>query len=124
MVSVGEVTIVAVGARRHSRSHARIQFGRIESPLFARIIAKEFLVQLPAYFTNDDVFRRADAIDWLCNFLKKFFDFKRGQTQTVKSIDGVEIDWNRDNLSVDTRANAMLIRAPIGKPREIFKDFP
>src|SRR5690349_9350003 len=122
LVRISEVTIVAVGSRRNSRRHTRVKLGRIESPLFARIIAEKFFVQLSSHFADYNVLRRLYTLDGFSDFLEKLLDFKRRQAQTVESVDRVEIDRNGNDLAVNTRAYAMLIRPPFGKPRKIVKD--
>src|SRR5678815_1730743 len=94
---------------------------RIEAPLLARVVAKELFVQLATDLADDNVFRRPHSFNRFSNLLEKLFDFKRSQAQTVESVDRVEIDRNGNDLPVDTRAHAMLIRTPLGKPREILK---
>ena len=59
LVGVGEIAIVAIRARRNARGDRGIQLRRIEAPLFARIAAEEFLVQLPPDGVDHHIFGRA-----------------------------------------------------------------
>src|SRR5438045_2761467 len=59
---VSEVPIVAIGSHRDARGHLRLQLGRIEPPLLARVVLEEFLVQLAADLADDDVFRGLHAL--------------------------------------------------------------
>jgi hypothetical protein len=57
----------------------------------------------------------------LSNLLKKLFNFKLSQIQTVKAIDRIEVYRNGNDLAIDACANAMLVRPPVSKVGEIFK---
>ena len=62
LVRVGEVPIVPIGSHRDARGHLRLQLGRIEPPLLARVVLEKFLVQLAADLADDDVFRGLHAL--------------------------------------------------------------
>src|SRR5687768_18455709 len=57
----------------------------------------------------------------LSDFPQKLFHLKGRQLETVKRINRVEINRDRNDLSVNARAHAVLIRAPFGETRKIFK---
>ena len=122
LVRICKVTIVTIRPRGNARSHARVELRWIKSPLLARVVAEEFFVQLSSHFADDHVLRRAYAIDRLSHLLKKLFDLERCQIQAVKRVDSVQINRNRNNLSVYTRLDAMLVRPPFRKPRKVFKN--
>src|SRR5687767_15694790 len=115
LIQIGKVAIVAIGTCRHARRYTRIKLRRIESPLLPRVVTKEFLVQLPADFTDNDIFRCPNSLDGFGMFLKKLVHFKRCQIQSVESIDRVEIYRDRNYLAVHTCPNTMLIRTPFGE---------
>src|SRR6185295_6731717 len=94
----------------------------IESPLLARVIAEEFFIELSSDFADDHVFRSTDTLHRLRNLLEELFDFERRQIQAIEAVDRVEIDRDRNDLPVDTRAHAVLIRTPLGKTRKILKN--
>ena len=54
--AVGEISIVAICSHRNPRGHLRIELRRIDAPLFARVVAEEFLVQIAPDPAEDDFF--------------------------------------------------------------------
>ena len=46
--SVREVTVVGVGAHGNARGHTGLELRRLQSPLLARVVEEEFLVQVAA----------------------------------------------------------------------------
>ena len=58
---VGEIPIIAIGSHGNASGYRRIEFRRIEPPLFARVAAEHLFVQLTADPSDDNVFGRSDV---------------------------------------------------------------
>ena len=96
--------------------HRRVELRRIEIPLLPRVVAEELFVQFPPDFADDDVFRRSDRRARLRDGPEELLELKRRQIQSVERIHRVQIDRDRQELSVDPRAHAVLIWTPLGEP--------
>ncbi len=122
LVAVGEIPVVAVGAGRHAGGHLRVEFGRVERPLLARVVAEELLVQLASHLADDHVLAGLDRIALLGHGSEKFLHLKRGQVQAVHLVDRVQIDRHRQELPVHAGQHAVLVPAPLGELREVIED--
>ena len=123
LVRVGEVAVVAVGAHRHARGDRRVELRRIEAPLLARVVAEELLVQLAPDLADDHVFGRPDLRRAARRPTRRT---PRARTtcrfSAVELVDGVEVDRDRQQLPVDARQHAVLVRPPLGELREVVED--
>src|SRR5204863_6302981 len=63
----------------------------------------------------------SDVFDGFSDLFKKVGHFERCQVQAIKRIDGIKIDRNGNYLTIDTRADTMLVRTPFCEPRKIFE---
>ena len=122
LVGVGEVSIVAIGPDRHACRHCRVELRRVEAPLLPRVVAEELLVQLAPDFADDHVLRRADVRARLRDRSEELVELKRREVHAVQLIDRIEIDRNRQQLSVDAGKHPMLIRTPGGELRQVVVD--
>src|ERR1051326_5645448 len=61
-------------------------------------------------------------IDMFCDVMEKFFDLERREVQSIECIDRVEIDRDRQHLSIDACLDPMLILPPLGKCRKILEE--
>ena len=95
LIAVREIAIVAVGASGHARRHLRVEFGRIERPLLARVTTEKFLVEFAPDFADDDILARADHVAFLSHRGEEFLHLKRRQAQPVHLVDRIEIDRDR-----------------------------
>src|SRR5215471_6633121 len=92
LVPIGEISIVAVGAHGHPRCDRCVKLRWIESPLLARIVSKEFLVQVATYTTDDDVFRRHDWIAQLDLRFEETLELEGREVRPIQPVDGIQID--------------------------------
>ena len=120
---VGEIAVIAVGSHRNACGHLRVEIGRINSPLLARVATKKLFVEQPADLTHDHVLGCAQCG---ARFRKCFQEFARlcfAQITIVNAVYRIEIDRHREKFAIDARADAMLVSAPGGKARQVFKYF-
>src|ERR1041385_1701665 len=94
LVGIGEVAIVAIGARRHASGDLGVEFGRIETPLLARIASEKFLVKFPSNFVDDDVFGGADRVAMFGTVGEELFHLEGIEIQAVEPVNSIQIDWD------------------------------
>ena len=119
---VSEVAIVGIGPHRHTRNHARVELGRIQTPLLERVIPEKLLVQLPAYLADDHIFRCPDLLPRLRERLEETLSLFGIQFRAVITVDRVQIDRDRQKFAVDRTQDAMLVRPPLCELRQIAPD--
>ena len=111
LIGVGEIAIVAIGPDRDSCDDRRVELGRIEAPLLARVVPEELLVELAPNLADDDVFRRADHVAWFGDGIEELLQLERRVAGAVQPVDGVEVDRYRHQLAVDPGADPVLVVA-------------
>ena len=53
---------------------------------------------------------------------EKLLHLKRVQLQTVEAIDGIQIDWDGDQLAIHAGQHFMLVLPPFGETGEVVED--
>jgi len=91
--------------------------------LFASVVTEKLLIQLASNLADHYVFRRAYLPHRFSKLFEELVNFERREIESVKSINGIQIDWNGNHLTVNASPHTMLIRAPLGKARKVFKHF-
>jgi hypothetical protein len=122
LIGVGEVAVVAVGSSGNPRRHARVELGRIESPLLAGVAAEELVVEITPDLGHHRVLGRLDAIELLGNGVEPALHLERREVEPVQAVDGVEVDRHRQLLAIDAGEHPVLIRAPLGELRQVLED--
>ena len=122
LVGVGEVAVVAVGARRHARGDAGVELARVEPPLLPRVAAEELQVEVAAHLGDHDVLRCLDLGQLLGDRLEPALHLEGRQVEAVEAIDRVEVDPHRQQLAVDAGEHAVLVRPPLGELRQVLED--
>ncbi|MPM96893.1 hypothetical protein SDC9_144059 [bioreactor metagenome] len=68
--AVGEVAIVRVRAGRNARCHAGLKSGRLHSPLLARVVKKELLIQVAPDAVQHNILAAAYRLSRFAHLLK------------------------------------------------------
>jgi hypothetical protein len=119
---VRKISIVAVRAGGHPRRDCGFEFGRVEAPLLAGVVAEELLVEIAPHARDDHVFRGADLVAGLGALREPRFELLARQREAVEAVDRVEIDRYRQEHAVDLRQDAMLVGPPARELRQIVED--
>ena len=114
-VSIGEIAIVAVGARWNSRRHGRVEFGRVEVPLLLRVVLEELLVQFLTDRVHDDVFGRRHGFPFLADLLEEGAHLVCTQVKPVELVYRVKVDRYRHEHPVHRSQDPVLVLAPLCK---------
>src|SRR6266480_434716 len=118
---VGEIAVIAVGSYRNACGYLRVEVGRINSPLLARVSTEKFLVERPPDLTHDHILGCAQRGARLRKCFQEFACLGFAQITIVNAVDRIEIDWHRKKFAIHARAHAMLVSAPRGEARQVFK---
>ena len=123
LMLVGEIAIIVVQARRDARGHRLVEFGRVETPLFARISLEEFFVEIASHLGNDRVFGGADRSTGFRDTGEIGRRLRVGfELQAVKLIERVAVDRHRDEPLTDVGQDPVLVGTPAGEARQVGQD--
>src|SRR3954463_11447536 len=115
LVSISEIAVIAIGAGRHPRRYLRIEFRGIKPPLLARIATEKFLIKLASDRADNHVLGSAERVFWLGPLGQKLGHLERVQFEAVESVDGIQVDRNRNQLPIDAGKHLVLILSPLRK---------
>jgi hypothetical protein len=122
LIVVGKVPVVRVQPRWDASRNRRVELGRVETPLLARVAPEELFVQLAADFADYSILGGARPADRLCACAEEVRELFRCQRQTVHLIHGIEVDRKRYELAVDLSEHVMLVGPPLRELRQVFED--
>jgi hypothetical protein len=98
---VGEIAVVAVGARGHSGGDAGVELRRVQAPLLAGVAAKELVVELAADLADDHVLGSLHRVHFFGYRREELFHLDRVEVQPVELVHGIQVDGDGHLLPID-----------------------
>lgn len=114
-----EVAVITVGSNRDASGDGSTELGGVETPLFTSVTTKEFFVEVAPDDVEDDVFAGFNGIAGFAHLVEEDLNTGFIKIKAIKAVNGVLVDGNREQLTVDTSEDAMLVGHPVSKAREV-----
>src|SRR5690348_3945475 len=110
--TVCEVTIVARGSYRNACSYSSVEFGGIEVPLLARVVAEELLIELAAHFADHNIFGGNDLFARFRERFEEALYLLTGEIEAEELVQCVHVDGHGHKLPVHAGLHTMFVRTP------------
>ena len=116
---VVEVAVVAVGAYRDAGGDGGAELRGVETPLLAGVAPEEFFVEVAAHGVEDDIFAGFDRVARFAHPVEEGLNAGFVEVQAIQAVDGVLIDGNREQLTVNAGEDAVLVGSPVGEAGQV-----
>ena len=119
--SVGEIAVVRVGAHRNARRHPGLELRGLQAPLLARVIQKEFFIQIAPHGIEHHILTAAHRLARFTDTLKKRCGTGFVQIQAIQQVERVAVDREGVMLAIHHAQHTVFIGPPF---RKAGKEFP
>ena len=118
---VGEIAVIRIGTHRNACRYTRLELRRFHAPLLARVVQKEFFIQIAPHGIEHHILAAAHRLARFTDTLKKRCSPGFVQIQAIQQVERVAVDREGVMLAIHHAQYPMFIRPPF---RKAGKEFP
>ena len=117
---VGEIAVIRIGTHRNACRYTRLELRRFHAPLLARVVQKEFFIQIAPHGIEHHILAAAHRLAWFTDTLKKRCSTGFVQIQAIQQIERVAV--NREGIlpAIHHTQHTVFVRTPFGKAGKKF----